>query len=132
MKINVGSKDGKTYKLELSADKAALLYGKKLGDELEGDLIGLPGYVLEIRGGSDKSGFPMRKDVSGSGIKSILIGSGPGIRKAKHGLRLRKTVRGNTISADISQLNVIVKKEGSAKLEDLLGKKEEGESNNAA
>ncbi len=132
MKINVGSKDGKTYKIELADDKAGVLYGKAIGDEVEGDLIGLPGYVLEIRGGSDKSGFPMRKDIGGTGKKSILIGSGPGIRKAKHGLRLRKTVRGNTVSSEISQLNVIVKKEGSAKLEDLLGKKEEGDSNNAA
>ncbi len=125
MKINIGDKDGKTYKVELDAGKSAALAGKKIGEELEGDLIGVPGYIFEIKGGSDNSGFPMRKDVRGAGKKVVFIGGGPGIRKAKKGLRRRKTVRGNTISEEISQVNVIVKKAGAQPLSEMFKKEEE-------
>lgn len=127
MKINVAGKDGKTYKVELDKDRGALLFGKKIGDDFEGDLIGIPGYVLEVKGGSDSSGFPMRRDVPGGAKKSVLIGSGTGIRKAKHGMRRRKTVRGNLISDEITQINTAVKKEGAQSLPELLGGKEEKE-----
>lgn len=121
MKVNIGDKDGRTYKVEVDASKASLLYGKKVGDEVEGDMIGLPGYVLVIQGGSDISGFPMRYDIRGTGKKKVLIGSGPGVRGIKKGEKRRKTVRGNTISDDITQLNLVVKTAGQQKLSEIFG-----------
>jgi small subunit ribosomal protein S6e len=98
-----------------------MLFGKKVGDDIEGDLIGIPGYILTIRGGSDNSGFPMRFDVQGMGKKKIFIGSGPGVRRVRKGEKRRKTVRGNVISEDISQLNLVVKQAGPQKLSEIIG-----------
>ena len=39
--------------------------GMKIGDIIKGGLIGFPNYEFQITGGSDTSGFPMRKDVHG-------------------------------------------------------------------
>ena len=54
----------------------------------------------------------------------ILIHDGPGIRKAKGGLKLRKGVRGNQVSEEISQINMkVIKVEGKT-LAAALGKEE--------
>jgi small subunit ribosomal protein S6e len=132
MKINIGEKSGKTYKVDLEEDKASLLYGKIIGEEIDGELIGLSGYTFKITGGSDNSGFPMRRDVSGYNKKKILIGSGVGIRKIRRGVRNRKTVRGNTISEEISQINVHIIKEGPSPLSEILSSKDKGDEKNAA
>ena len=98
MKVNFSTKDGKTHKRELDADNAKHLRGKKIGDKFKGELLDLTGYELQITGGSDASGFPMRSDVNGVARKRVLITGGVGLRKSpRKGLRLRKTVVGNTI-----------------------------------
>ena len=55
-KINIGTKDGKTYKLESEAQE---LVGKSLRDKVSGKNIiqELEGYEFEIVGTSDKAGF---------------------------------------------------------------------------
>ncbi len=131
MKINIGEKSGKTYKMDLEQDKASVFYGKILGEEFDGELIGLSGYTFKITGGSDNSGFPMRRDVSGFNKKKILIESGVGTRNITKGVRNRKTVRGNAISEEISQINIIVIKEGSQPLSEILGSTK-GDEKNAA
>lgn len=115
---------GKAYQKEISDEEAQLFFGKKIGDEVDLSPIGLSGYVAVIRGGTDKDGFPMRKDVHGTGRKSVLIGSGPGIRKKNlkyKGERRRKTVRGNTVAEDIAQLNLKIVKYGERALEEIFG-----------
>ncbi|MFH8120306.1 MAG: S6e family ribosomal protein, partial [Candidatus Aenigmatarchaeota archaeon] len=47
----------KSYQIEVEQSKALGLIGKKIGEEFNGELIGLPGYVLKITGGTDKDGF---------------------------------------------------------------------------
>lgn len=127
------SKDEKNYQLEVDQSKCESILGLKIGDTFRGDIIGLQGYELEIRGGTDKDGFPMRADIEGMGKKRILISKSCGfggkkrIKKKKvkiKGLRRRKTVRGNTISNFISQINCKVVKEGEKSLEELIPKKE--------
>ena len=49
----------KAYKVEIEQSKVLALIGKKIGDEFNGDIIGLSGYTLKITGGTDKDGFPM-------------------------------------------------------------------------
>ena len=100
------------------------LFGRKIGDKVPGDLIGLKGYELEITGGSDTAGFPMRKDVPGVGRKKPLLTKGPGVYIDRKGMRIRKTIRGNTISNDIAQINLKVLKVGSENLEKIFKKEE--------
>ena len=56
-------------------------------------------------------------------MKSLLSG-GIGFKPSRKGQRRRKTVRGNTISDDIVQINTIVVKKGSKSIEDLLNSDE--------
>lgn len=116
-KLVLGLKDGKSVQRVLQEPDANALIGKKIGDKVSGDKIGLAGYELVISGGSDYCGFPMRKDLPGSGRKKILITRGVGMRKKGKGLRKRVTVCGNTIHDKISQVNLKVVKQGKAKLE---------------
>jgi len=110
----------KSYQLEVDQAKAIGLIGKKIGEEFNGDLIGLPGYVLKITGGTDKDGFPMHPSIPGSVKKKVLLSEAPCFHPRKKGERRRKTVRGNTISADIVQINVKVSKKGEKPLEELV------------
>jgi small subunit ribosomal protein S6e len=113
----------KSYQLELDQTKGYGLIGKKVKDEFDGDLLGLSGYTLKITGGSDKDGFPMHHQVQGSVRKRILLSGPPGFHPEKKGERKRKTIRGNTISADITQINVKVVKKGAKPLEEILPSK---------
>ena len=117
IKLNIGdSKAKKTF--NKTVEEVSMLYGKKIGDVIKGELIELPGYELEIRGGSDASGFPMRKDVQGTARKRILIVGGVGLRKTKYkGSRIRKLVAGNTIYEKTSQINLKVTKWGKDPIE---------------
>ncbi len=115
-KLVLGLKNGKSVQRVLKEPEANSLLGMKIGDKVSGDKIGLAGYELEISGGSDYCGFPMRKDLPGTGRKKVMITRGVGMREKGKGLRKRKTMGGNTIHARISQINLKVLKEGKAKL----------------
>jgi small subunit ribosomal protein S6e len=119
-KVNISEK-GKTVKLEL--EDTGVLSGKSIGDAVKGEDVDakLAGFELEVTGGSDKSGFPMFGEVEGIGLKRVLFKEkGWGMHDARKGIRLRKAVRGRTISADIVQVNLSVTKSGSGKLEELF------------
>lgn len=91
--------------------------GMKIGDIIKGGLIGFPNYEFKITGGSDASGFPMRKDVHGPVKKRILVSKrGIGYRPKRKGQKRRKMVRGNEISYDMTLLNLKVVKYGEAEL----------------
>lgn len=130
-KINISEKAGKTFKLE---SEAKTLIDKKLGETIEGKSLSedLEGYEFEITGASDKSGFPAMKNVEGFNKKRVLLTYGKCMHKKPRkegkkksstprpkGLRLRKTVRGNMLSEDTTQINLKVLKEGSKKLAEI-------------
>ncbi len=73
-------KTGKSQSLELKDQQAQPLLGLKIGEELDGTLMGLTGKI-KISGGSDKAGFPMRGDVMGGVKKYVLMTKGIGFRK---------------------------------------------------
>ncbi|MEM2320361.1 MAG: 30S ribosomal protein S6e [Candidatus Bathyarchaeia archaeon] len=104
-------KAGKAKSIEVEGSRAAPFIGKKIGDMIDGSVIGMPGVKLLITGGSDKDGFPMRPDVHGGVKAQVLLSDGPGFRPREKGERRRKTVRGNTITEDIMQINVKVVEE---------------------
>ncbi|HZW57030.1 MAG TPA: S6e family ribosomal protein [Nitrososphaerales archaeon] len=103
--------DGKTRKtqtVELKDQQAQPLLGLRLGEEVDGSLLGVQGRV-RITGGSDRAGFPMRSDISGGVKKYVLLTEGVGFRKGSgNGQKKRKLVRGNTITDEIYQLNCVL------------------------
>ncbi len=117
-------KDGKSYQAPVAGHHANSLIGKKIGDVVDGIFVGLPGYKLEITGGSDKDGFPMRKDLPGPRRKKLLISKSIGFNSKKGGLRRRKTVRGNTIAPDSLQINMKVMQHGMKPISELIKKEE--------
>ena len=116
-KLVLGLKDGKSVQKVLAEPEASVLIGMKIGDKVSGDKIGFAGYEFELAGGSDYCGFPMRKDLRGSGRKKVFITRGKGMNIKGKGLRKRITMCGNTINDKISQVNLKVLKVGKAKLE---------------
>ena len=110
----------KSFQLEVDQTKAAGLLGKNIGDEFNGDFIGLAGYSLKITGGTDKDGFPMHPSIKGPGRKRVILSAPPGFHPKLKGQRRRKSIRGNTISEDITQINVKVLKKGEKSLEELV------------
>ena len=124
MRIVISESSGKSYQAEIPKDKESVMIGKKIGEKIEGNLVGAAGYTLELTGGSDGSGFPMREEVAGSARKSILSSDGVGMIAKRKGERRRKNLRGNTYSAEIMQVNVKVVQAGATPLEQLFPKKE--------
>ena len=115
LKLVIGTKSGKCYQKELTPQEAESLIGKVLGETLNGELFGFSGVELVLTGGSDLNGFPMRKDVHGQQRKKVLIGKSVGFKgklrgKRFGGLRVKKTICGNTVHENIHQLNVKVVK----------------------
>lgn len=115
---------GKTYQWDVKGHHANSLIGKRIGDEVDGIFVSLPGYKLVVTGGSDKEGFPMRKDVPGPRRRKVLVTEGVGFHPKDKGIRKRKTMRGNTISPDIVQVNMKITVHGSKLIEDLLKEEE--------
>ncbi len=111
MKLNISDpKMKKTYSVDLG--ESAVLIGKKLNSVVNGNELGYADYEFKITGGSDQQGFPMKK-IPGTYRKSLLLTKGPGFRSTRKGLRKLKTVRGDTISLEISQVNCVVTKYGA-------------------
>jgi small subunit ribosomal protein S6e len=120
-------KTKKSYQALISQEKAYNLIGKKIGDKFDGSLLSLAGYELEIRGGTDKDGFPMLPSIQGPVRKKIVLSSPPGFKPRLKGQRKRKTVRGNTISSDIVQINTKIVKYGPKPIEEIIKKEEKVE-----
>ena len=123
------TKNGKSHNIQVSEHHANSLIGKKIGDEVDGIFVSLPGYKLQITGGTNKDGFPMRKDFPGTVRRRILLSEGLGFKPKDSGKRKKKSIRGNTINPDIVQINMKVIKHSTKRIEDLIKieKKEEGE-----
>ncbi|EZQ03111.1 30S ribosomal protein S6 [Candidatus Acidianus copahuensis] len=98
----------RTKAFQLSLDQSKLnLFGIKINDEITLDISGTS-LKLKVTGGSDNTGFPMRPDVSGPAKRRILLSDKPGFIPEEDGERRRKTVRGDTISNEIVQINAVI------------------------
>jgi len=113
-------KTGKSYSLEKDID---IFLNKKLGEVVDGSIIGLDGFKLEITGGSDNSGFPMKKGLHFPYKIKVLGSSGVGFKSIKKGEKKRKTLRGEIVSSDIAQLNLKIIEYGNKNIEELLSQK---------
>jgi len=118
-------KTGKSVQREVKEENRKPFHGLRLGDKVRGELLDLTGYEFTLTGGSDDSGFPMRRDVEGTAKKRILTTGGTGIgKKLPKGQRIRKTVSGNTVGLQTAQLNLKIEKAGK---EDIFPKPAEPE-----
>lgn len=131
MKLVVNDvKTGQSYQREVPKDKEIFLLNKKIGDSIDGSVVGLDGFKLVISGGSTKEGFPLVPSIPGSGRMKALLGKGPGIRHLRKGERRKKTVSGNTVSSSVVQVNAKITEYGAKSLAELgfvPAEKKEGE-----
>ncbi|NYT18039.1 MAG: 30S ribosomal protein S6e [Methanobacteriales archaeon] len=121
----VVSEGKSSHQMEVEAALSKKLIGLKIGEEFDASMVGLDGYQLRITGGSDKNGFPMKRDVPGPRRIRSLLSGGVGFKPTRKGQRRRKTVRGNTLSDDIVQVNTIVVKKGKKSITEILEGSEE-------
>jgi small subunit ribosomal protein S6e len=117
-------KTGKTSQVEVPKEAEPMFIGKKIGEVIEGSLVGMEGYKMIITGLSDKMGVPSRRDTEGSRKAYVLMSSGPGIIGAKRGKRMRKLIRGNMVSVDTGQINSAITEYGTKSADEIFPKKE--------
>jgi len=96
--VEVEAFRAKAWQVVVDDKVASKLLGLKIGDEIDGSIVGLKNVKLKITGGSDATGIPMRPDVPGPVKKRILLSGPPGFHPRLKGERRRKMVRGNVIS----------------------------------
>jgi|TARA_B100000959_G_scaffold64619_1_gene68360 small subunit ribosomal protein S6e len=129
---------GRSFAVDIAGVNYNHFLGKRIGDTVDGMFVGegdkaLSGYKLEITGGADSTGRPMRSDLEGSGVKSVLITAGVGFKGKKYvkknskeyrykydGLRRRRNLRGNVISHDTRQINLKVVEFGKRSLAGII------------
>jgi len=104
--------DPKTGKAIQVDSQNTSLIGKKIGDIIDGSIFGLDRYKLQITGGSGFEGAPMVKYVEGSVKKYVWW-------KVDKKTRVKKLVRGNTISNEITQINTKIYEYGQRPFEDI-------------
>ncbi|MDD5148010.1 MAG: S6e family ribosomal protein, partial [Candidatus ainarchaeum sp.] len=72
-------------------------------------------------------GFPMKNSMQGPARKKALLKKGTGFRADRKGKMQRKTVRGNTVSAETQQLNLAIIQAGDPALFEQLIPKQKAE-----
>ncbi len=97
---------GTSKTVELEETRVIPLIGRKIGDVIDGSVVGLPGHKVQITGGSDKDGVPIRPNVHGGVRRRVVLSGGVGFNPREEGERKRKMVRGNAITDEIVQVNM--------------------------
>jgi len=120
MPFKIVISEPKTRKSYQTEKDALSLIGLKIGDKFDGSAVGLTGFTLQVMGGSDKDGFPMKPDLEGGERRKLLLTKGIGFKPTKEGQKRRKYVRGNMISDAIIQVNVKVV-EGEGDIATIIG-----------
>lgn len=116
---------GVSKAVEVEGTRAVPLIGKRIGETIDGSVLGLSGHKLQITGGSDKDGFPMRPNIHGGVRVRAILSGGVGFHSKQQGERRRKTLRGNVVTEEIVQINMkIVEKPKKAEMPKEARKKE--------
>jgi len=82
------------------------MIGRRIGETIDGSIIDMKGTKLQITGGSDKDGFPMRRSIRGGIRVNAVLSDGPGFHPRGRGERKRKMIRGDTVTEEIAQINI--------------------------
>lgn len=116
---------GASKAVEVEGARAVPLIGRRIGETVDGSVVGLSGNKLQITGGSDKDGFPMRPNIHGGVRARAILSGGVGFHSKQKGERRRKTLRGNVVTEEIIQINMkVVQKPRKRPKEATKGKKE--------
>ncbi|BBL67409.1 30S ribosomal protein S6e [Methanoculleus chikugoensis] len=115
---------GRSYKIDATGPTAGAFIGKRIGGEIDGNVLGFAGYTIRITGATDKTGIPSRRDLPGPSRRRLLLSRGVGFHPVMDGERRRKSVRGNEISADTVQINAAVKQSGAKPLAEYFSQPE--------
>ena len=99
----------RAWQVRVNDERTSAFLGLKIGEEVDGSVLGLRGVKLVITGGSDISGFSMRPDVPGPVKKRALLAGPPGFHPSEKGEHRRKMIRGSTITTDTVQINTKIK-----------------------
>ncbi|MFB3888443.1 MAG: 30S ribosomal protein S6e [Candidatus Bathyarchaeia archaeon] len=99
---------GTSKVVEVEESRAAPFIGRRINEIMDGAVVDLPAHKLQVMGGSDKDGVPMRPNVHGGVRRRVVLSGGVGFKAKKGGERKRKAVRGNVITDEIVQINVKV------------------------
>jgi small subunit ribosomal protein S6e len=97
---------GTSKVVEVEEARAVPFIGRKIGEIMDGAIVDMPASKVQIRGGSDKDGVPMRPDVHGGVRRKVVLSSGVGFKAKRSGERRRKAVRGNIVTDEIVQINM--------------------------
>ena len=97
---------GTSKVVELEEARANPFIGKRLGETIDGAAVDLPAHKIQLTGGSDSDGVPMRNNVHGGVRRAVVLSGGTGYNPTRKGGRKRKTVRGEVITDEIVQINV--------------------------
>lgn len=107
---------GTSKVVELEEARAAPLIGRRLGEIIDGSIVDLPAHKVQLMGGSDRDGVPMRGNVHGGVRRAVVLSGGAGFNPKNKGERKRKAVRGSVITDEIVQINMkIVERPAGAK-----------------
>ncbi|KAL4690780.1 hypothetical protein H8959_013741 [Pygathrix nigripes] len=117
MKLNISFPATGCQKLTEVDDERKLrtFHEKRMATEVAADALGeeWKGYVVQISGGNDKQGFPMKLGVLTHGHVRLLLSKGHSCyRPRRMGERKRKSVRGCIVDANLSVLNLVIVKKG--------------------
>ncbi|MGE5554833.1 MAG: 30S ribosomal protein S6e [Methanocella sp.] len=118
---------GASKVVELEEARAGPFIGKKIGETLDGAIVDLPAHKIQVTGGSDKDGIPMRSNVHGGVRRAVVLSGGTGFKPKRKGQRKRKVVRGDIITDEIVQINlkIVERPAGAAPLAKPAAKQEE-------
>jgi small subunit ribosomal protein S6e len=119
---------GASKAVEVEGTRAVPLIGKRIGETIDGSVVGLSGHKLQITGGSDKDGFPMRPNIHGGVRVRAILSGGVGFHSKREGERRRKTLRGNVITEEIVQINMKILEKPKKAEKPKVVKKEEKET----
>ncbi|HMK94360.1 MAG TPA: 30S ribosomal protein S6e [Candidatus Limnocylindrales bacterium] len=106
---------GTSKVVELEEARAAPFIGRRVGETIDGSIVDLPAHKVQILGGSDKDGVPIRGNVHGGVRRNVVLSGGAGFSPKRKGERKRKTVRGSTITDEIVQINMKIVEKPAAK-----------------
>ncbi|MEM0147054.1 MAG: S6e family ribosomal protein [Candidatus Micrarchaeaceae archaeon] len=119
-------KTGRSAQADVPKEKESLLIGNSIGDVIDGSVIGLDAYKLQITGLSDKSGTPSMKSIDGSRKVYALMYSKHA--RKKKGNRIRQLVRGRVVALDTEQINTVIIEYGAKPAEELFKSKQQAEA----
>ncbi|MCW4018413.1 MAG: 30S ribosomal protein S6e [Candidatus Bathyarchaeota archaeon] len=97
---------GTSKAVEVEEARAAPFIGRKIGETMDGSVVDMPATKVQIMGGSDSDGVPMRPNVHGGVRRKVVLSGGVGFNPKRGGERKRVAVRGNVITDEIVQLNM--------------------------